>query len=127
MSRRLLDVNALVAWEHRGSPHHNRFHAWAKREGLAQLWTCALAELGFIRVSMQVFGYTLAQAMTALTQMRKHTGGFVDAAPTPRLAAWATTAAHTSDAYLVQIAQVNGLHLATFDAGIKDAVVEIIS
>lgn len=126
MKGKLLDVNALVAWEHNGSPHHARFHAWAKREGLSNLWTCALAELGFIRVSMQVFGYTLAQATTALVQMYKHTGGFVEVAPSPRLAAWATTAAHTSDAYLAQIARANGLRLATFESGIRDSLVEVI-
>ena len=54
----LLDVNALVAWHHAGSPHHARFHVWAAAIGRTNLRTCALTELGFIRVSMQVFGYT---------------------------------------------------------------------
>lgn len=127
MSGRLLDVNALIAWEHRGSPHHDRFHSWVKRVGSKTLWTCALAELGFIRVSMQVFGYSLAETMTALEEIRKHTGGFVDSAPSPELADWVTSPAHTSDAYLAQIARTNGLQLATLDAGIPDSVAELIS
>jgi predicted nucleic acid-binding protein len=123
----LLDVNALVAWRHARAPHHETFHAWAARIGAAQLRTCAHAELGFIRVSMQVFGYTLPQAHDALEAIKHEVGGFVEAAPSPRLATWATTSARTSDAYLVQIARANDLNLATFDSGIADPAVELIA
>ncbi len=116
----LLDVNALLAWEHRNSTHHTAFHAWVKRVGRDNLWTCAHTELGFLRVSMQVFGYSLSQATEALTQLRKHSGGFVEVAPSPRLPAWSSAPARTSDAYLTQIARENNLVLATYDAGIKD-------
>lgn len=122
----LLDVNVLVAWEHSGSPHHAAFHAWAKATGLRNLNTCAHAELGFIRVSMQVFGYTLAQAQTALAEMKPQLGGFLEQAPPPQLPNWATTAAKTSDAYLVQLATVAGLRLATFDTGVSDPRVVLI-
>jgi predicted nucleic acid-binding protein len=123
----LLDVNALVAWRHARAPHHERFHQWAGRVGRSNLRTCALGELGFLRVSMQVFGYTLQQAQTALERMKAQIGGFVEVAPSPQLASWATTAARTSDAYLAQIAQENGLKLATFDTGIRDPDVEVIA
>jgi predicted nucleic acid-binding protein len=122
----LLDVNALVAWEHGNSPHHAAFHAWAKRAGRASLWTCAHTELGFLRVSMQVFGYSLPQAAEALAALKKHAGGFVEVAPSPRLPAWTSTAAKTSDAYLTQVAHENGMRLATFDTGIRDATAELI-
>lgn len=75
---------------------------------------------------MQVFGYTLPETMTALAEIRKHTGGFVDSAPPPELADWVKSPGHTSDAYLAQIARTNGLQLATLDAGIRDSVVELI-
>lgn len=117
----LLDVNALIACEHRGSQHHAGFHAWAKREGLDEMATCAHVELGFVRVSMQAFGYSLTQAQDALCAMKGKLGGFVALAPSPRLAAWSTTAARTNDAYLVQLANAEGLRLATFDAGIPGA------
>jgi predicted nucleic acid-binding protein len=123
----LLDVNALVAWRHARAPHHEAFHAWAARIGPARLQTCAHAELGFIRVSMQVFGYTLPQAHDALEAIKRESGGFVEAAPSPLLAAWATTPARTSDAYLVQIARANDLKLATFDSGIADPAAELIA
>jgi predicted nucleic acid-binding protein len=122
----LLDVNALLAWEHGNSPHHAAFHAWAGRVGRTGLWTCAHSELGFLRVSMQVFGYNLAQATAALLELKKHAGGFVEVAPSPRLPAWAWAAAKTSDAYLTQVARANRMRLATHDAGIKDGVVELI-
>lgn len=122
----LLDVNALVAWEHRGSPHHTAFHAWAKKTGLRNLSTCALVELGFVRVSMQVFGYSLAQAQEALAEMKPHLGGFIGEAPAPQLADWATTAAKTTDAYLVQLATTKGVRLATFDAALSDPVAVLI-
>lgn len=117
----LLDVNALLACEHRGSPHHRLFHEWARREGLTQLAACGLVELGFIRLSMQVFGYSLVQAQAAVAAIRPRLGGFIEMAPIPNLAVWAVTPAQTTDAYLVQIAGRHGLQLATFDRKITGA------
>lgn len=116
--RFLLDVNALIAWWHARAPHHSRFHAWAARNGFAALATCAHAELGFIRVSMQAFGYSLSEAQSALAEMKRAAGGFVKIAPSPKLPAWSASAAQTSDAYLMQIAKSAGLTLATFDTGV---------
>jgi predicted nucleic acid-binding protein len=116
--KHLLDVNALLACEHQGSPHHEVFHAWAKRTGLRNLVTCGLVELGFIRVSMQVFGYSLAQAQTALAAIKPKLGGFIETAPSPQLSSWASTPGKTTDAYLAQIAARHGLTLATFDHAI---------
>ena len=123
----LLDVNALVAWHHAGSPHHARFHGWAARIGPANLQTCALSELGFIRVSMQVFGYSVRQASGELTRIRKTTGGFVDHVPAPNLPEWANTPARTLDGYLVQLAASLGMKLATLDGGISHPAAELIS
>ena len=118
----LLDVNALLAWAHVNSTSHATFHRWAKARGFKALATCALTELGFIRVSMQAFGHTREMAETALAEMKRHTGGFVAAAPSPRLPVWAKTAAQASDAYLAQLATSAGLTLATFDRGIPEPV-----
>jgi predicted nucleic acid-binding protein len=121
VSKYLLDVNALIAWRHTRSPQHNSFHGWAKKTGLAELATCALAELGFIRISMQVFDYPLADAQVALAEIKRAAGGFVNAAPSPKLAAWAKRSSLTSDAYLAQVAASAGLTLATFDTSIPGA------
>lgn len=89
--------------------------------GMGNLFTCAHSELGFIRVSMQAFGYSLNEAQDALAEIRKKLGGFVAQAPSPRLPDWSRTAGRTSDAYLAQVAGKNGLILATFDGGIPGA------
>jgi predicted nucleic acid-binding protein len=117
----LLDVSALIAWRHATASGHSRFHAWAAAEGFDTLATCAHSELGFIRVSMQVFKLTLSEAQQALATMKKSTGGFIAQAPSPRLGAWATKATQSSDAYLVQLAASAGLVLATLDTGIPGA------
>ena len=62
----LLDVNALLAWRHPAAQSHDVFHAWALRAGLGELATCAHSELGFLRISMQAFGYSKAEAEQAL-------------------------------------------------------------
>ena len=124
--RYLLDVNALLAWEHGNSPYHGSFHAWAKEVGHENLWTCALSELGFLRVSMQVFGYDLRQASKALAVLKQNAGGFIERAPTPQLPGWASSASRTSDGYLTQVALENKMQLATFDSSIKDTAVELI-
>lgn len=118
----LLDVNALLAWRHARSPHHEAFHSWALREGMENLGTCAHSELGFIRVSMQAFGYTLAESQAALEAIKRQAGWYLETAPSPKLASWAMTAPKTSDAYLNQLAAVAGVKLATFDAGIPGAI-----
>lgn len=76
---------------------------------------------------MQAFGYTLDEAQDALRDMKQHVGGFIETAPSPDLPVWATTAAHTSDAYLVQLATSKGFRLATFDRHIRDSSVELIA
>ena len=121
MSKYLLDVNALLAWRHTRSPQHHAFHAWAKQAGFSELATCAHAELGFIRISMQVFDCSLADAQAALVEIKRVAGKFVATAPSPKLAAWAARPSLTSDAYLAQVATASGLSLATFDTGIPGA------
>jgi predicted nucleic acid-binding protein len=121
MSKYLLDVNALIALHHVESPHHMAFHRWAASVGMENLNTCAMVELGFLRVSMQAFRYSAAQATLALAETKASLGGFVGEAPSPLLPAWAETAGMTSDAYLAQVAREAGLVLATFDRGIPGA------
>ena len=119
--KHLLDVNALVAWGQQRAPQHAQFHAGAVRQGFGELATCAHTELGFIRISMQVFGDSLADAQKQLAEFKRAAGGFVEVAPTPKLPAWTTKASQTSDAYLAQVAAFAGLTLATFDRGIPGA------
>lgn len=123
----LLDVNALVAWWHHTHPKHKAFHAWEKKTQFGHLATCATVELGFLRVSMHVYQYSLANAQHALAAMKNKIGGFIADCPPPKLAAWTDTAAKTTDAYLCQLAAAHKLQLATFDSGIKDSAALLIS
>lgn len=117
----LLDVNALIAWQHPSAEDHAVFHAWAARESFSAFATCAQVELGFLRISMQAFGYSASAAQQALTEMKRCMGGFIDEAPSPTLPAWCRRSAQTSDAYLAQVAAEAGLSRATFDEGIPGA------
>jgi len=117
----LLDVNALLAWPHPAAQSHGSFHAWAAREKFSAFATCAHAELSFLRLSMQAFGCSAADAEKFLTAIKQAAGEFIAAAPSPKLPAWSTRAAQTSDAYPVQVAASAGLTVATFDTGIPDA------
>jgi len=123
----LLDVNALIAWWHHTHPKHVTFHAWEKKAGFANCATCATAEMGFLRISMQVYRYTLDEAQTALAQLKQKAGGFIADAPSPNLPAWSDTGAKITDAYLCQLARAHGMQLATFDSRIKDAAAYLIS
>lgn len=116
----LLDVNALIAWHHPGASDHAAFHAWAARVGSSRLFTCAIVELGFLRISMAAFRYSLADAQHALEGIKHSAGGFVESCPPPK-PPLGTTAATSTDAYLSQLAASAGLALATFDTGIPGA------
>ena len=117
----LLDVNALIAWHHPMSPSHLRFHEWAATNQPKLMATCALVELGFLRVSMQVFRYPIDQAQLALKSMKAVIGHFLSDAPSPLLPTSVTSAAQTSDAYLCQLAKAHGMKLTTFDVKIPGA------
>ena len=121
----LLDVNALVGWAHQGPPHYPSFHRWKISDGItpADFATCAITELGFVRVSMLRFQFDLPAAVTALAGLKAVAGGCLDHLPPPVFPPWAKTAADTTDGYLCQLAAAHGCKLATFDHGIRDPAV----
>jgi predicted nucleic acid-binding protein len=117
----LIDVNALIAWHHPAAEDHGAFHAWRKANAGSEMLSCGITELGFIRVSMQVFHYTAEQAEAALRHLRRHLR-YATELPPPSMPAWATTAGRTTDAYLSQIASHHGASLATFDTQIPGSI-----
>lgn len=123
--RFLLDVNALVAALCPASPHHVAFDAWAAKQKTSDLATCAITELGFIRVSSAALGFTIGDSRKLLQAFRASGPGYVGqlSSPADHLPAWAARHAHTTDGYLCAVAREHGLQLVTFDAGIKDPVV----
>ncbi len=118
----LLDVNALVAALCPASPHHVVFNAWAAKRKPADLATCAITELGFIRISSAALGFAIGDSRKLLLAFRASGVGYIGHLPSPadRLPSWVARHAHTTDAYLCAVAREHNLRLATFDAGIKD-------
>lgn len=117
----LLDVNVLLAWEHPTAQGHAVFHGWRAVHPSDELLSCAVTELGFIRISVQVFSYSVAQAHEALAQRLRPHVRYLAELPPPALPSWVKGASRTTDGYLAQIAAAHGAHLATFDTGIPGA------
>jgi toxin-antitoxin system PIN domain toxin len=123
----LADVNVLLAlaWSHH--PDHGRARRWWS--GLARgdaLATCAITELGFVRVSVQpAFGAAdVAMARKALEQLRAaRPGGILlpDSIGAEGLPEWVKSAKQTTDGHLVALAESHGAQLVTFDTGIPGA------
>ena len=128
--RYLLDVNALVALGFLEHEFHERVGRWLLSLGKGtnyEVLTCAITELGFVRVLSQApqYGLSVAQSRTLLTRLKKQ--GMVpfrfiaDDHDIARLPAWVKTGRQTTDGHLVQLASANGAVLATLDEGIPGA------
>jgi len=126
----LLDVNALVALGFLQHEFHARVAGWVHALALKaapQLATCAITELGFVRVLAQApqYGLTLSQARNLLLRLKAaDTLRFTfidDAHDISQLPAWVKTAKQITDGHLAQLARANGAVLATLDARIPGA------
>jgi predicted nucleic acid-binding protein len=125
----LLDVNALIALGHAQHVHHLRLQAWlarSKRTAMT-LHTCALTELGFVRVSVQAgLQPDIATARNALERMKATSPvAFTllpDALGADRLPAYVRKPAELADGHLLELANSEGATLLTLDTGIPGAV-----
>jgi hypothetical protein len=120
----LLDVNVLLALAWPNHQFHEQAHRWfAPRAGRG--WsTCAVTQLGFIRLSSNP-AFTeqsktpveAARLLQAMTRHGRHR--FLAESPEPAAlaSAWERTAGHkqTTDVYLATMARHHGTKLATFD------------
>lgn len=126
----LLDVNVLVAWGWADHVDHDRTVRWiAERKRIrgAKLFTSSIPEMGFVRVSVQRASgrVTVQQAADVLHGMLQSLGGTHRFLPDDlggvEWPEWCSSAARTTDAHLLMLAQRHGLQLATLDAGIPGA------
>jgi uncharacterized protein len=69
--RYLLDVNVLVALAWPSHIHHAAAHAWFKKTGSVAFATCALTQLGLMRISMNPA--VVGEAVTAFNALRLST------------------------------------------------------
>ncbi|HEY8962255.1 MAG TPA: TA system VapC family ribonuclease toxin [Luteolibacter sp.] len=127
----LLDVNVLLAWGWSDHVDHRRVAAWiatVKQKRGIKLFTSAIPELGFVRISVQRGGGRLkvADASEVLASMLRSLGArheflpddLSSAEPFP---AWCLSAPHTTDGHLLALANRHGFQLATLDTGIPSA------
>jgi len=119
----LLDVNVLVALLVPEHEHHIRAQEWFAHEAATHGWaTCAVTELGVIRVCAQLPGGAWLPEMTAdrlllLTAASREYVWWPDVVSPvvlPEVRA-AGTAKQVTDRYLLGLARRNGGRVATFD------------
>jgi predicted nucleic acid-binding protein len=110
----LVDVSTLLALLWRDYEHHRRVVAWVRDESVA---ICPIVELGFLRVSTQpIFGASVGEARQMLADWIERTepkvvpcdAGALDGIAPP-------TGGRTTDYYLANLAERNGLKWATLD------------
>ncbi len=120
----LLDVNALVALGFMNHEFHARVARWVRSSSSAQLASCSITELGFLRVLAQVpaYGFTVAQARTVLLRLKEARSSplaFIpDGHDVSHLPGWVKIPKRITDGHLSYLAKANGALLATLDENI---------
>jgi predicted nucleic acid-binding protein len=125
----LLDVNALMGLGFSKHTFHDRVESWLESMNQADLATCAITELGFVRILAQLPDHDIsvesAQEMLALL---KATSGasftfLVDDMGIDQLPRWVKNPKQTTDGHLAALAKAHGAMLATLDGKIPGAFV----
>jgi predicted nucleic acid-binding protein len=125
----LLDVNALMGLGFQGHAFHFPVESWIRSLGRAELATCAITELGFVRILSQIPDYEItvesARDMLAMlkTTSRISFTFIVDDLGVERLPSWVKQAKQTTDGHLAALAKAHGAILATLDKKIPGAFV----
>ena len=120
----LLDVNVLVALAWPNHQFHDAARRWFRSSGKKGWCTCAITQLGFIRLSSNPafteHARTPQESAMLLARMTAHEAHrYLDMLLAPAGEdAWARTVGHrqTTDVYLALVARAHDTKLATFDA-----------
>lgn len=130
--RYLLDVNALVALGLLELEFHDRVALWVmsprSREESA-ITTCAITELGFVRVLSQVaqYGLTVGQSKGLLVKLKAQGAVpfefIADDHDVSQLPGWVKTGRQTTDGHLTQLARAHDAVLAALDERMPGAFV----
>lgn len=126
----LLDVNALIALAHQGHADHRRVIQWfASLIGSrARLGTCAITEVGFVRVSIQAgFESSAPDAVETLLGLKESSQVPFDLLPdslgADRLPSYVPGARQVTDGHLLELARESSMQLATLDKGVPGAYI----
>lgn len=124
----LLDVNALVALAHQGHADHPRVIQWfASLIGSGEnLVTCAITEVGFVRVSIQAgFENNAPDAAETLRGLKESSRVPFELLPdslgADRLPSYVVGARQVTDGHLLELAKDASMEFATLDKGIPGA------
>jgi predicted nucleic acid-binding protein len=126
----LLDVNALIALGCVNHAHHLRVKWWLHElqanDKKVRPATCAITELGFVRVTS---GRAALIDSVSIAQLElrslKHRKGFIflgDELAADALPKWVTKPNQTTDGHLLELAATHGAQLATLDTCIPGAL-----
>lgn len=128
----LLDVNVLVAICVDDHEFHKRVATWMNRSARfdrAELMTCSVTELGFLRVLVQApsYSFTIEHGVELLSQLKsskKYRFGFLsDEFGIAQLPRWVKGPKQITDGHLVELAKAHGATLATLDESIPNTMV----
>lgn len=126
----LLDVNALIALAHQGHADHQRVIQWFASliDSPARLGTCAITEIGFVRVSIQTgFESNAPDAVETLRGLKQSSRIPFDLLPdtlgADRLPPYVSGYRQVTDGHLLELAQESSMQLATLDRGIPGAYI----
>jgi predicted nucleic acid-binding protein len=128
----LLDVNTLLALAILEHEFHGRVASWVERlgaNGVPEMATCSIIELGFVRVlgQAQQYGSSVAQARDLLLKVKNGDGirwRFIsDDRDISHLPRWVRTSKQTTDGHLAELAGANEAVLATLDRRIPGTFV----
>jgi uncharacterized protein len=124
----LMDVNALLALSVREHEFHSRTAFWVKKlPATDSLASCAITELGLLRVLLQVswFGFSMAQGKRLLGELKNAEDlrwlFLEDNRSAVELPRWVTRPKQITDGHLLGLARTHGGILATLDKGIPGA------
>ena len=114
----LLDVSALLSLGVLDHEFHDRTAKFFIENGISELATCAITELGFVRVLAQApqYRFTVAQARDLLMRLKKAEAikftFIADHHDVTHLPGWVKTAKQVTDGHLLELARANGAALA---------------
>ena len=124
-----LDVNTLVALGHTLHVHHTKAEKWLKHvlPTAEIIATCAITELGFVRISVQAgLQPDIAAATAALAKLKSSspvpTELWPDDLGAERRPKYVSKPAELTDGHLLELARARGAQFVTLDRKIPGAL-----
>ena len=128
----LLDVSALIAFGLREHALHARVATWVRtfeNRDEVRFASCAIIELGFLRILTQApsYSFTIAQGKLLLSQLKVTKGlrfsFLADNQGVEDLALWVNGPKQITGGHLLGLARAHGAEMATLDERIPGALV----